>query len=671
MSVVTSQTFSGNGGQIPDDGNAIEFSILVQNLIPSTIDTANFGLETICINLNHTWDADLDIRLIAPDGTSILLTSGIGGSGQNYSVTCFNNHATASIMSGHAPFNGTFRPLGWLGKANNGQNANGTWKLRILDTYPWADTGILYDWNITFGSNPSGLFNLYSSDIPIIVINSNQLEIPDEPKIDAMMGIIHNGQGNLNFINDPFNDYSGHIAIEMRGSSSQYFPKKSYAFETRDEFGNNNNVNLLGLPKENDWLLIANFTDKSLMRNSFTYDKAREMGYWAPRSRYCELVINGEYLGVYSLMESVKLDDDRIDIAELLPDSITGDALTGGYILKIDKWTGANNDGWQSAFLPPIHSNGQTIFFMYHYPKPDIIVPQQKAYIQNFINQFETTLNGNQFNDPVNGYYQYIDIQSFVDYFIINELAKNVDGYRLSTFLHKDRDSRGGKLTIGPVWDFDLAYRNADYCGGDDYTGWAYKFGNVCPDDGYQIPFWWDRLLEDSVFISTLSCRWQNLRISGLDTTTIFNHIDSVALYLQQAQSRNFYQWPILGIYIWPNPSPLAQNYSEEINGLKKWFRNRLHWLDNNMPGFCPNVSLDETVHKNIRIFPNPAVDYLFFDGPYCKTSRIVIYNLQNIPVVQEMLTNQPIFVGHLSSGMYVYTIENDGRHFNGKLVIQ
>jgi subtilisin-like proprotein convertase family protein len=418
------QTFTGSGGAIPDDGTTIEFSINVQGLVPSTIDTSSFGLETVCIDLTHTWDSDLDIRLIAPDGTSVVLTSGNGGSGHNYSVTCFNSHATEPVISGSAPFNGTYRPQGWLGIVNNGQNPNGIWTLRILDTYPWADTGTLHDWSITFGNDPSGVFTLDSSDIPIVVINTGGVPIPDEPKIHGMMGIIWHGPGNINYITDPFNAWYGHIGIEMRGSSSQLFPKKPYGFETRDEFGNNMNVQLLGMPIENDWVLIPNYSDKSLMRNSFTYDLARSMGYWAPRSRFCEVVVNGEYAGVYALMEKIKRDDDRVDILPMTNADISGDALTGGYIIKIDKWTGSNNDGWESSFLPMAHPDNQKINFLYHYPAPDSIVPAQKNYIQSFILQFESTLWGPQFNDPVNGYYQYIDMNSFIDFFIINELRK-------------------------------------------------------------------------------------------------------------------------------------------------------------------------------------------------------------------------------------------------------
>lgn len=615
--ILSAQTFHGSGGNIPDDGNSIEFTIQVQNLQPPYINTTTFGLESVCINISHPWVSNLDISLIAPDGTKVLLTTGLGGDGDNYAVTCFNSNALNSIISGYAPFNGTYKPIGSLGLVNNFQNANGSWRLRILDTYAFADAGSLNNWNITFGNHPSPVFRPDSSELPIVIINSNGQHIPDEPKITAHMGIVDNGPGQINHRTDPFNAYNGFIGIELRGSSSQMFPKKPYGFETRDSSGNNLNVALLGMPSENDWMLIPNYTDKTLMRNSLTCDLARNMGYWAPRSRFCEVFVNNEYMGVYALMEKIKRDNDRVNITPLTPSDNSGDALTGGYMVKIDKMTGQGNDGWTSAFPPPVNNNGQTIFFQYHYPDAQEITPQQKNYIQAYIDTFETVLSGSQFNHPVNGYYKYADLNSFVDYFIINELGKNVDGYRLSTFLYKNRNSEGGKLVMGPVWDYDLAYRNANYCGGDDHTGWAYEFGNQCGGDSWQLPFWWDKLLTDTLFKNTLNCRWNALRTTLLDTTALFNYIDSVHSLINNAQTRNFQQWPILGLYIWPNPQPIPTSYIGEIQALKKWFRNRLTWLDANMPGHCWNTAIHSlTPPPDVIVFPNPAHNHITIQCP-------------------------------------------------------
>ncbi len=179
--------------------------------------------------------------------------------------------------------------------------------------------------------------DITSSNLPIIVIKTDSQEIVDESRIKANMGIINNGEGMINHITDPYNDYSGKISIEIRGSTSQSFLKKSYGFETQYESGENRNVSLINLPEENDWILYAPYSDKTLIRNILAYRLARELGHYAPRTKLCELIVNGEYRGVYVLIEKIKRDKNRVDISELNPDEISGDDVSGGYILKIDK----------------------------------------------------------------------------------------------------------------------------------------------------------------------------------------------------------------------------------------------------------------------------------------------------------------------------------------------
>ena len=241
--------------------------------------------------------------------------------------------------------------------------------------------------------------NFTQSNLPIVIIETYGQNIPDEPKITVDMGIIFNGPGEINYLTDPFNDYDGIVGIEKRGSSSQwFFPKDQYAFETRDAEGNNLNVSLLGLPAENDWILHAPYSDKSLMRNVLTYKWANEMGAYAPRTVFCEVILNGDYQGVYVLMEKIKRDENRVDIAEMDENDLAGDSLTGGYIIKIDKNEGAGNAGWESEF-PPYPGAWQEVYYQYHYPKPENIKYQQKQYIQQFVNNFETVMNSSNFND--------------------------------------------------------------------------------------------------------------------------------------------------------------------------------------------------------------------------------------------------------------------------------
>jgi CotH kinase protein/Secretion system C-terminal sorting domain len=450
-----------------------------------------------------------------------------------------------------------------------------------------------------------------SSNLPIIVINTGGLSILDEPKITADMGVIDNGPGQRNQLTDAYNNYNGKIAIEIRGSSSQSFDKKQYSIELRNAANEDVSAPLLGMPPEEDWVLFAPYNDKTLMRDVMAYKIARDMGHYAPRTRFCELVLNGSYQGIYVLIEKIKRDNNRVDINRLDPAENSGDNLTGGYIIKIDKETGSGNDGWTSNFPPPERAESQVIYYQYHYPDAAEITVQQKNYIRQFIANFETTLNGTGLADPVNGYSRYINVDSFIDFFIMNEVSKNVDGYRLSTFLHKQRDSDGGKLFMGPVWDFNLGFGNANYCTSGNPEGWVTSFNSICPQDLWLIPFWWNKLYQDPTYRSKLAARWAELRTNELQTTRLHTYIDSVYTVLNaEAAARNFQRWPVLGEEVWPNFYWQSETYADEINWLKDWVTDRMIWLDANIPQVITSVE----GNASLKLFPNPFMSEFYVD---------------------------------------------------------
>ena len=444
---------------------------------------------------------------------------------------------------------------------------------------------------------------LTSSNLPIIVINTNGQIIPDEPKIMVDIGIIYNGPGIRNNVSDPFNHYKGKTGIELRGNSSQMFPMKSYGLELWDSTGAAQDKSLFGMPKESDWILYAPYTDKTLQRNFLAYTMSLELGRWAAHCRYVEVIINGDYKGVYVFMERLKRNANRVNVSKIATTDISGDKLSGGYIVRIDK----DAQGWYSKYPPDRNPNGK-IQFDYYYPKTEDIVPAQKTYIQSYLDSFEAALAGNNFQDPVNGVRRFADINSFVDYFIVNEVNRNVDAYRLSAYFYKDRDSKGGKLFAGPVWDYDLAFRNANYCNGSDVSGWAYEFNNVCPGDYWQVPFWWNRLMQDTAFKAALRCRWKAARQSSLSLDHINHTIDSIANLVDEAKQRHFERWLVLGQYIWPNPNPIPTTYSGEITTLKDWIKARLSWMDENIPnsGACFDWPADAEGTMIVKIYPNP-----------------------------------------------------------------
>ena len=408
------------------------------------------------------------------------------------------------------------------------------------------------------------------SNLPIISINTYGEDIPDEPRIDAYMGIINNNSGTNN-INDPFNDYNGKITIEKRGNSSQEQEKPPYRFETVDNNGENNNVKLLGLPEENDWILYAPWSDKSLLRNVLIYSLSNEMGRYAPRSKFVELYLNNEYRGVYVLMEKIKRDKNRVDISSLDPNSNFGDNLTGGYILKFD-WaeTGDNNGGFFSLI--------DGMRYNYHYPKPDEISSEQENYIQSYINSYENIMNSNKYNSE-EGYSSFIDIGSFVDFIILQEISRNVDAYGLSTYIYKDKESINNKLTAGPIWDFNHGFGNCDYYKAWETVGWNISYTY---NDMDQRAFWWLKLWNDDNFQEMIKDRYKLLRESTLSTNNINTLIDQYVFKLGTSVNKNFTKWPILGEYIWPNKQ-VFDTYQEEIIYLKTWINNRLTWMDSEL----------------------------------------------------------------------------------------
>ena len=405
--------------------------------------------------------------------------------------------------------------------------------------------------------------------LPFISINTGGNLIVDDPKVSA----------NLNIKQGDSLIEAHQIGIEIRGSSSQMFDKKSYGFETWDENDDDLDAPLGGFPEEEDWILYGPYSDKSLIRNVLIYGLSNDIGQYATRTNLYELEINESFLGTYVLMEKIKRDKNRVDVSKNKEEDVSG-----GYILKIDKPTGDgqwydDSFSFSSKFTPNgnIGQNKNT-FFLYEYPNADDINDDQKNYIQNFIHDFENALASENFSSEQSGYQNYIDLDSFIDFFILNEVSKNPDGFRLSTFMHKDK---GEKLKMGPIWDFNLAFGNVNYCNGASTEGWTHRFNEVCPNDTWLVPFWWNRFMEDPVFVSTLKERWNNLRTNLFSTSEVLQRITLIEEQLKSSNAikNNFSKWSILGEYVWPNDY-IGNSYDDEINYLKDWTVKRLEWMD-------------------------------------------------------------------------------------------
>jgi hypothetical protein len=408
--------------------------------------------------------------------------------------------------------------------------------------------------------------------LPLMKIQTGNQNIVDEPKIP----------GSLQIFQDELVIEEHLIGIEIRGSSSQMFDKKSYGFETWDEMGEDLNASLGGFPEEEDWILYGPYSDKSLVRNVLIYELSNNLGQYASKTKFYELEINEVFQGTYVLMEKIKRDKNRVDISKNKIEDISG-----GYIIKIDKPTGDGD--WYNeniAFSSQYNTTGVlvdtgNVNFLYEYPKADDISEEQKKYIQDYIHLFETALISEGFKSIENGYRQFIDLDSFIDFFILNEFSKNPDGFRLSTYLHKEK---GGKLKMGPIWDFNLAFGNVNYCDGDSPYGWAHRFNDICSGDNWQVPFWWNRFLDDPEYVGLLKERWAILRSEILSSDTVSSRLRELQENLKgsSAIDKNFGKWLILGKYIWPNKF-IGDSYDSEINYLEEWISERFNWLDQNI----------------------------------------------------------------------------------------
>jgi len=450
-------------------------------------------------------------------------------------------------------------------------------------------------WQVSFAQQPI----LTDSNLPIMLITTDldpetnsPIEIPDEPKVLGTMKLIFRPDGTRNYLtditNDSFLNYNGRIGIELRGSSSQVLEKKPYGFTTLlADDDSNNNVSLLGFPSENDWVLNSLAYDPSMIRDYLSYQLASNMGNYAPRVKYIEVIVNDDYKGVYILTEKIKRDSDRVNLKKIKDSDNSLPEVTGGYIIKADKTTGGDEVAWT---MP--NSSGWYTDFLHHYPKTENISSQQTDYIKNVFTDLET----NSENTSIaNGYPSIIDVPSFVDYMIMAEIASNPDSYQFSTFFHKDR---GGKLRAGPVWDYNLSYGNDLFVFGFNrsfYDLWQFEFGNS------GAKFWKD-LFSNDTFNCYLAKRWFELTAINqpLNYSTITSLIDEFVSLLSESQVRELQRWP-------PQEDwPTVADQTENIAAMKIWIQNRIDWIDSNIGSFsnCLNVSVPDLVISKIHYNP-------------------------------------------------------------------
>ena len=389
------------------------------------------------------------------------------------------------------------------------------------------------------------------SKLPLVAIKTSK-PIPNEPKVAARMRVIYRAGRRANNLSDSANVYSGRAGIETRGHSSQLFPKKQYGIELRDRRGEGRDAALLGMPAD-DWVPSANYNDKTLIRNATAYRTARSVfGRWAPRTRHVEVVLNGNYRGVYVLTQRIELGEGRVEAED-------------GWILELVF-------GYQAIgerhFTSP-RTRRPLIF-----TDPDEPSRREARVIRRDVRRFERALYGKRFRHPRLGWRARLAPSAAVDYVLLQELLGNQDAFHASTYFHR---APGERIAFGPLWDFDIA------------------MGNTTVDRFRSVPGWHlggrpyvERLYRDGHFVRAMARRWRELRRDGL-RRDVLAIVASDARRIGRPQARNFRRWRILGRYVWPNPvDPATGRYRptwrSEVDYLRRWLGARIAWMDRALP---------------------------------------------------------------------------------------
>ena len=379
-----------------------------------------------------------------------------------------------------------------------------------------------------------------ASNMPVVYINTNGEVIPDEPKVPAEVSWVSANQFLIH------KEGAVNIALERRGNTSQHFAKKAYAINVAHPV-----TDFIGLPSAKKYILYAPYADKSLVRNTLVYSIANKTNTNAVKYKYCELVVNGDYQGIYVLMH--RMDD----LQNLGIDSNSA-------IIKFDR----GNPNCQFLTKPSTYPKKRETRF--EIIRPSLLEEQDSISIVHSLQEFEKSIDNYELDSDE--FLKHIDILSFVDYFILNEWSKNIDAYRLSAYFNYNRSSN--KWQAGPIWDYNFAFGLVDYEDGYSPEGFVY-------DTYDEIPFWWEKLAFNRVFQKAVKSRWLELR-NGILSDENVNQFIGDLLRDEDAVDRNFKRWKLLDQKeVWPNYY-LGKTHQNELEYLKNWIKQRSIWLDNN-----------------------------------------------------------------------------------------
>lgn len=403
----------------------------------------------------------------------------------------------------------------------------------------------------------SQLFQL--TNLPLVVVNTDGMRMMQskDDKVNSTVHIISDGGTSLLSKKD--------TECKGRGNASWNFPKKPM----RLKFPKKQTVLPDAPAKCKKWTLINNYGDKSLMRNKIAFHMSRGIGLsYTPYCQFVDLIFNGEYQGCYQLCDQVEVNPGRVEITEMTPDDIEGEALTGGYFIEIDAYANQEASWFESLRGIPVTIKS---------PDEDEITPEQSAYIKDYFNKFETAVFTYGFTSETTGYRKYLNLDSFLQYFIVGELDGNTD-YFWSIYMSKERGEE--KFVVGPVWDVDLGFDN-------DYrtypiankTDFIYRSGGSVASSAVKRLV--DRILvSDTKARERLKYLWSDARVNRHYNPTYYcKLVDRYAEQLAQSQELNFKRWNILGEYVHMNPA-VSGSYEGEVQRVKDYLNERFAQLD-------------------------------------------------------------------------------------------
>lgn len=409
----------------------------------------------------------------------------------------------------------------------------------------------------------------FSTNLPIVVVDTQGQEINEEAAVRTSFAVIDGQETNTLYDGTSVNCFAD---LKIRGHSSADFNKKSYRLELYETETSTKeyNASVMGMSKESDWVLYGPYLDMTLTRNMLMYGIGRQTMEWAPDAKYCELWIDGEYQGVYVMVEKIKMSENRLNLTDY-------SLLTGESSFILSREMPDSEDVEFSTYANSLGLLYQSMAV--NYPRATQITDSQLTWIEDYINEFERSLYSDYYLDDTRGYKSYIDLDSFATYYVLSEFSMNEDTGYHSTYCYRDVN---GKLKAGPLWDFNSSFNN-------------YVSTQMSPEGFYlDNNGWFERMLTDPEFVDAVVAKYRELRTGVLSDERLLSTLDSLHAQLGDAVERNDAVWSHYGQESGLRGSSRKYaDYDAAMLQLKDCITKRTAWLDENIDDLYLNCDYE------------------------------------------------------------------------------